>query len=53
MAIYLVEGPNGTKRLVDTRTKSAAIQHVASKEYTAKPLGVADAFAYANKGFYF
>lgn len=38
MGVYLVEGKDGSKRLIETRNKSVAIQFVAESDYTAKVL---------------
>lgn len=38
MAFYLVEGPNETKRLIETRTKAGAINHVAQGLFKATAL---------------
>lgn len=38
MAIYLVEGPGGSKSLVETRKAKGAINHAAHKLFKATPL---------------
>lgn len=54
MATYLVtrEGaPEGEKpRLVDARTKTAAIAHVARTSYNAEPVGLKTALAWSKQG---
>lgn len=38
MAVYLVENKDGSKRLIETRTKAGAINHVANGDYKATAL---------------
>lgn len=50
MAVILVEGPNGNKTLVEARTKSKAIAHVAAKEYKATTLNTTDMVKHIKAG---
>lgn len=50
MAVYLVKSPDGKERMVETRTKSKAISHVASSQYTATVISASEAIAKSKAG---
>lgn len=43
MSVFLVEGPDGSKSMVEARTKVGAIRHVALKQYKAERLSTGEA----------
>lgn len=51
MAVYLVEGKEGTKdRLVETRTKAGAINHVSRNDYKATALNTSELVKHIKDG---
>lgn len=50
MAAYLIEGPNGTKNIVECRTAKSAIAHIASKDYKATTLKTSELLANIKAG---
>ena len=50
MAVYLVEDSKGNKTLVETRTKSGAINFVSQNEYTATALNTSQLVQHIKTG---
>lgn len=50
MAVYLVEGKDGSKRLVETRTKASAINHVSNNDYKATALNTSELVKHIQAG---
>lgn len=50
MAVYLVESKDGSKRLVETRTKAGAINHVSNKDYNATALNTSELVKHIQAG---